>query len=496
MYNVKTGSQAIPSQQDIEQSSELSKNVLSKEYEYPEAVEAQSNEETEKRTRVVRTLQEYINTWISSVAKALSISDSAKARLFTFGSFFMDVAHKDGDVDTLLVAPDYTERDKHFFGSFLELLQGSDCVKELQAIKDAYVPVIKMKMFDVMVDIVFARVSRKELESPTFSLSSESLLQSMDAEMIRSVNGYRTGKKILETVPNADNFRMTLRAIKLWARKKAIYCNPQGFLSGISCAILTASVCVENPDLQPNQLIYAFFETYAQWLWQENPVRLKDNATNTKYPPLVEKSWSDTDKALMMVITPVYPFINTTYNISGCSFYVITMQLQSTYEFLRQAQENRRPISWEVLFEPYEFFRSYIHFLEVRIFSKEGEQFLTWKGYIESKLKNLTRYLEFCNTADIMIHPYPAPITLKEEEDTYKHCVAFYYGIKWSNFNKPHSKEVDLSKPVYDFIQEIYVKKMDLPECEISFMHLTREELVDSVFDEPQRPSWAIKKYR
>lgn len=49
------------------------------------------------------------------------------------------------------------------------------------------------------------------------------LLKNLDQKCVRSLNGCRVTDEILRLVPNIENFRLALRAIKLWAKRKLIY---------------------------------------------------------------------------------------------------------------------------------------------------------------------------------------------------------------------------------------------------------------------------------
>ena len=56
------------------------------------------------------------------------------------------------------------------------------------------------------------------------------LLKNLDEKCVRSLNGCRVTDEILRLVPNTDNFRLALRAIKLWAKSMAvIHCQGQNF---------------------------------------------------------------------------------------------------------------------------------------------------------------------------------------------------------------------------------------------------------------------------
>ena len=59
--------------------------------------------------------------------------------------------------------------------------------------------------------------------------------------------------------------------------------------------------------------------------------------------------------------------------------------------FVEQIQEielNR--VHWSALFEPYPFFESYRNYLQVDIVAADVDDLRVWKGWVESRLRQLT----------------------------------------------------------------------------------------------------------
>lgn len=112
------------------------------------------------------------------------------------------------------MAPRHVDRSD-FFGSFYELLKQQPEVKDLRAVEEAFVPVIKMEFDGIEVcaiqngsvwssiegcnafhhafpslqlDMLFAKLALQVIE-PNQSLREESLLKNLDIRCIRSLNG-------------------------------------------------------------------------------------------------------------------------------------------------------------------------------------------------------------------------------------------------------------------------------------------------------------------
>jgi len=99
-------------------------------------------------------------------------------------------------------------------------------------VPDAYVPIIKMKLCGIEMDLLFARLSLTQVPEKMESLNDDNLLKNLDDKTVRSLNGCRVADHILALVPDAERFRDTLRLIKMWAKRRGIYSNVLGFFGG------------------------------------------------------------------------------------------------------------------------------------------------------------------------------------------------------------------------------------------------------------------------
>lgn len=208
-------STAGPKPEDISATTELAKalepfNVF------------ESESELNHRMEILAKLNTLVKQWVRdiSIGKNMPPQMASKlgGKIYTFGSYRLDVHHKGADIDALCVAPRNVER-VDYFQSFMELLKKQPEVTECRAIEEAFVPVIKMNFDGIEIDLLFARLALKEIPD-NFDLRDDMLLKNLDQKCVRSLNGCRVTDEILRLVPNIENFRLALRAIKLWAKSK------------------------------------------------------------------------------------------------------------------------------------------------------------------------------------------------------------------------------------------------------------------------------------
>lgn len=201
---------------------------------------------------------------------------NAIGKVFNYGSFRLGVYGPGSDMDTLVVAPRYVTRDDYFeyFPKMLVEMAPKNAITDLTAVSDAFVPIIKFEYEGVSIDLIFSRIMQKELPHDLENLKDSGLLRGLDEAELRSLNGTRVTDEILELVPEQTTFKQALRAIKLWAQRRAVYANIMGFPGGVAWAMLVARVCQLYPKATASVVVNKFFLVFGQWPWPQ-PVLLK-----------------------------------------------------------------------------------------------------------------------------------------------------------------------------------------------------------------------------
>lgn len=126
------------------------------------------------------------------------------------------------DIDTLIVGPKHVYIEDFFadFPSVLERMAPRGAIEKMTPVPDAYVPIIKLELSGISIDLIFARLEISTIPL-NLDLKNNDYLRGLDEKEVRSLNGTRVTDEILELVPQQKTFRLALRAIKLWAQRKS-----------------------------------------------------------------------------------------------------------------------------------------------------------------------------------------------------------------------------------------------------------------------------------
>lgn len=433
------------------------------------------------RERVLVELNDLVQSWVSAVSLSLGMPDhdarNCGARICTFGSYRLGVDGPGADIDTLVVTPRHIKRKRHVFGQatpdapsppskdivLVEMLCANPEATDVVAVPDAYVPLIKFEYRGVEIDLLFAALELSRIPK-NFNILDDAVLRNVDDATQRSINGVRVTDAILTLVPNIPNFRTVLRAIKLWAKQRAIYSNALGFLGGVAWAILTARVCQLYPNASASYLLSRFFKVYANWNWKTTqpsaPVLLCTISHGN--PSMGFKVWNPhgNQRHFMPVITPAYPSMNTTHNVSASTLQNMQEEIARGLKICEKIEANadkeesdgvkRGMEAWQELFAPSEFFSTFKRLLQIDVYADDVDSFKRWKGMVESRLRFLLHRLEESGLVK-QLRPYPTGFANNPELPA--GCgKTFYFGVVIHSPGKgPENgarRSVDITYPV------------------------------------------------
>ncbi|EGB08017.1 hypothetical protein AURANDRAFT_27130, partial [Aureococcus anophagefferens] len=351
--------------------------------------------------------------------RALAASAPPRCELRTFGSVRLDVHTPDADIDVVLVAPRHCTR-RAFFDTLVAALEGDAHIGAggVMAVRDAYTPVVKLRVGATDVDLLFAPLACDELPEP-LDVMDDAVLEGLDEAAIRSLNGARVAEMLLSLVPDPAVFRVALRAVKRWARCKGLYSNVLGLLGGVNCAILAAFVCQRYPNAAPSTVVGRFFRIFDGWDWP-NPVLIAapgappssagDESVASRYA-----AWNPRlnprDRAhLAPIVTPAHPTMNSSYNVGAPQLRAIKDELSKGLETTRRVEKlaahwraDESPTgdraadlrdAWRRLFAPSDFFARHRHYVQVDVSAADDAGLRKWNAWCESRLRNLVVALD------------------------------------------------------------------------------------------------------
>uniref|UniRef100_A0A7N0US44 polynucleotide adenylyltransferase n=1 Tax=Kalanchoe fedtschenkoi TaxID=63787 RepID=A0A7N0US44_KALFE len=452
----------------------------------------ESQEEAVLREEVLGRLDQTVKIWVKKISCAKGMNEQmvheANAKIFTFGSYRLGVHGPGADIDTLCVGPRHAERDVDFFGELKRMLLDMPEVTELHPVPDAHVPVMKFKFNGISIDLLYAQLALWVIPED-LDISQDSVLQNTDDQTVRSLNGCRVTDKILSLVPNIQNFRTTLRCMRLWAKRRGVYSNVAGFLGGINWALLVARICQLFPNAMPNMLVSRFFKVYAKWKWP-NPVLL----CAIEEGSLGFQVWDPRRNArdrfhLMPIITPAYPCMNSSYNVSSSTLHIMSKEFERANEICEVMDSNK--MNWEALFEPYQFFEAYKNYLQIDISAANDGDLRNWKGWVESRLRQLTLKIERDMYNMLQCHPHPGDFC----NNAKPFSCSYFMGLQRKQQVPVNGAEkFDIRSTVEEFKQAVVSYSRSKPGMEIQVTHIRKRELPVFVFPGGVRPPRPAKR--
>ncbi|XP_039060589.1 nuclear poly(A) polymerase 1-like isoform X1 [Hibiscus syriacus] len=447
----------------------------------------ESPEESCRREEVLGKLDRIVKKWVKAIVRAKGLNEQlvqeANAKIFTFGSYRLGVHGPGADIDTLCVGPRYATREDDFFGELHKMLSEMPEVSELHPVPDAHVPVMGFKFKGISIDLLYARLSLWDIPED-LDILQDSILQNTDEQTVRSLNGCRVTDQILRLVPNIQNFRTTLRCMRFWGKRRGVYSNVAGFLGGINWALLVARICQLYPNALPNMLVSRFFRVYTQWRWP-NPVLLCPIEERSLGLQVWDPRKYPKDRYhLMPIITPAYPSMNSSYNVSSSTLRIMTDEFQRGGEICEAMEANEA--DWDTLFEAYAFFDAYKNYLEIDISAENDDDLRKWKGWVESRLRQLTLKIERHTYNMLQCHPHPGDF---QDKSRPFHCSYFMGLQRKQGVPVNGSEQFDIRLTVEEFKHTVNAYTLRKSGMEIRVSHVKRRNIPSFVFPGGVRPS-------
>jgi len=339
--------------------------------------------------------------------------------LYLLGSCQMGVHSADSDVDALCIGPDSISCNR-FFMELRAALEKTKTLQRAREIHDAKVPVLKVVVSGVELDLLYAPYPASAPLCPPSKLGDRAL-RKFKPPVLRTLSGCRDGEALLREVPNVCHFQSVLRAVKLWAKRRGLYSNAVGFLGGFSWAVLVANVCKNSKVCAASssssssdantgskfsiagRLFAEFFEVYNNWNWSE-PVAV--TPSSARYKPGLKSD-------LMPIITPTLPCNNSARNVSRSTLTEMQREFFRAYD-LTQGYGWVTEEGLNALFQPTNFFKEYHYYLTVEVHSLARDEVEKCLGWLESRLISLIFDLE--KNPSTYARPFPGSFVNLHEQ--------------------------------------------------------------------------------
>ncbi|XP_020887452.1 nuclear poly(A) polymerase 3 isoform X2 [Arabidopsis lyrata subsp. lyrata] len=350
-----------------------------------------------------------------------SLEDQEKRRVVI--NKLRKVYGSESDIDALCIGPFFASISEDFFISLRDMLKSRREVSEVHCVKDAKVPLIRFKFDGILVDLPYAQL--RVLSIPNnVDVLNPFFLRDIDETSWKSLSGVRANKCILQLVPSLELFQSLLRCVKLWAKRRGVYGNLNGFLGGVHMAILAAFVCGYESNATLSSLLANFFYIFAHWQWPTPVVLLEDTYPATGAPP-----------GLMPIQLPCGSHQYCNSNITRSTFYKIMA------EFLRGhnlTKDYLKPnFSWKNLFELYPYENTYTWFTKIHLSAANQEDLSDWVGWVKSRFRCLLSKIEevygICD-------PNPTEYV---ETYTKQPNIVFYWGLQLRTINVSDIESVE-----------------------------------------------------
>jgi poly(A) polymerase len=424
----------------------------------------ETNENYAVRERTVLEIEEKFLVWVRDCYLAQpglssdeieSIEDMQRAKnegrlgcILVAGSHRLDIRDVEADVDACCVVPKFCSKDA-YFGSFADSIANSPGCTTLTKLPDVNTPNITFVYKGIEFDLLLVMYSENIVPTKPEDYLNDDILLGLDSKSVRSLNAPRVTNQIDMMLRTRDrqyaahksrcisNFKICVRFIRRWAKRRAIYSNKMGYFGGVNLNILVAYICLLYPNQPPFYIIQAFFFLWHQdgaMVGTESPVKLnkievkfKDRLLDyNKHHHIVldqreddaitpwsqEQLRAKVDAYLMYgdlsgqleirqnyisIITPSFPAKNSMNAATFDTRAIIREEFKRAYDLI-SVMDNKSSLAdedWNILLEKTDFFIKYRHYVRVTFYSTkfteanisekvEDIEYMAFESYMDS----------------------------------------------------------------------------------------------------------------
>ncbi|KAG9401966.1 hypothetical protein LEN26_008725 [Aphanomyces euteiches] len=447
--------------------------------------------ETEKniqrRTIILGDLRRIFRAWVKDVCIQRGvleeIANEAGGIILVSGSYRLGVNEPGADIDTICVAPKFVTRED-FFSSLKDILLKHSKVTNLVAIEGAVVPILTFDYEEINIDLQIAILDRSSIPDD-LRILDDNILDGVDTATEKSLNGPRVTELMIKLTPNRESFIAVLRIVRRWAKRRGLYSNKLGYLGGVNWCILVCFINQLYPTAAPSTLLLRFFMVLSQWKWP-SAIQL----CKTYDAKLGLEVWNANFGAnrfqVMPILTPAYPSMNSSYNVSIHSLNVMKEEFTRGLDVVKSIINNGGA-DWSPLFEPSEYFVDHQHYLAVEIYTIDPNDQQAWCGYAESRLRKFIESLAYHNPQLCRLRVYPKkfPLSFVNEPGKEEKHGATYFVAFDVDKQKIRGKEVRLDSAVEDFkINSLYRWPKRVEGMDVKITPLGWKALPEHVFDD------------
>jgi len=282
--------------------------------------------------------------------------------------------------------------------------------------------------------------------------------------------------------------------------------------------MLVARVCQLYPNAVAGAIVQRFFTIMSKWQWPQ-PVLLKQ----IEEGPLQVRVWNPklypSDRQHRMpIITPNYPSMCATHNVSASTLAILTEQIQNGADTVNKVIAGTA--TWAELFSKHDFFHRYRNYIQVVALTRDEQLQIKWAGTVESRMRHLIMKLEFVDNLRLA-HPFVKgfdrvvrcaseeearavlqgqPPSLPDaegvEDDAANasaphkvYLTAFFVGlaVRPKEPGDVGPRRLDVSYSIAEFVKMVKGETFDEATMGIALKHIRSTALPDYVFDPGER---------